>query len=63
MEGEQLPKATMSTFIKKQTNLTANKEFVEKMLLLAKDYINILSDKCNSVCEGLGKKTINVDHL
>ena len=40
MEGEQLPKATMNSFIKSKTNMPFQPEFLTKMLMVSKG-INI----------------------
>lgn len=36
MEGEQLPKATMNSFIKNKTQMSFNPEYLSKVLLIAK---------------------------
>ena len=36
MEGEQLPKATMNSFIKSKTNTPFSAEFLSKVLLVSK---------------------------
>jgi hypothetical protein len=36
MEGEQLPKATMNSFVKQQTTLHFNPDFITKLLILSK---------------------------
>jgi hypothetical protein len=36
MEGEQLPKATMNSFIKGHTNMHFSAEFITKMLSLSR---------------------------
>lgn len=54
MEGDQLPKATMNSYIKKQINLHYAPELVLKLLQLSKgtiqlisEYVVRLSDKAN----------------
>lgn len=36
MEGEQLPKATMNSFVRQQTELSFSPDFIAKLLGLAK---------------------------
>jgi len=36
MEGEQLPKATMNSFIKNKTQMPFNPEYLSKVLFVAK---------------------------
>lgn len=36
MEGEQLPKATMNSFLKSRTNNSFNAEYLAKVLLVSK---------------------------
>jgi hypothetical protein len=36
MEGEQLPKATMNSFVKQQTELHFNPDFINRLLALSK---------------------------
>lgn len=36
MEGEQLPKATMNTYIKNKTQVSFNPEYLAKVLQVAK---------------------------
>ena len=38
MEGEQLPKATMNSFVKNKTQMPFNPEYLTKVLLVAKGH-------------------------
>lgn len=51
MEGEQIPKATMTNFLKARLKVSFSAEFANKILVLAKgtsvfklDYINKLTE-------------------
>ena len=57
MEGEQLPKATMNTYIKNKTSLSFNPEYLAKVLFISKgisyfylEFIARVSDKANVMC-------------
>jgi hypothetical protein len=41
MEGEQLPKATMNSFIKSHTNMHYSAEFITKMLSLSRGHYSV----------------------
>ena len=70
MDGEQLPKATMNSFIKNKTQFSFNPDYLAKMLVVSKgncyqhlEFISRVSDKANFMCESYSKKTINAEHL
>ena len=70
MEGEQLPKATMNSFIKGKTTYSFSAEFVTKVLCISKgnlfqylEFVARVADKANVRCEEASKKTISADHL
>ncbi len=57
MEGEQLPKATMNSFIKSQTSTSFSADYLAKVLFLAKgniypyqEFIARVADKSNIMC-------------
>ena len=70
MEGEQLPKATMNSFIKNHTTSPFSAEYLGKVLYIAKgknvlilEFVARVADKSNIMCESYQKKTISADHL
>jgi hypothetical protein len=67
MEGEQLPKATMNSYIKSRTNFPFTADYLLKMLYIAKgkksfhsEFVTRVADKSNVMCESYQKKTISV---
>jgi len=70
MDGEQLPKATMNSFIKSRTTLPFSADYLTKVLYIAKgkhpfilEFVARVADKSNVMCESYQKKTISADHL
>lgn len=70
MEGEQLPKATMNSFLKNHTTSPFSAEYLAKVLYIAKgkdtsilEFVARVADKSNIMCESYQKKTISADHL
>ena len=72
MADNQLPKATMSNFIKERVKdkKKISAEFTTVMLDLSKgtspahsEFIDKISAHANDICEKQGKKTINNEHL
>jgi hypothetical protein len=50
MEGEMLPRATMLSFVKKNTKMIVSTEFIYRLIHLSKEYIVKISDKSNEIC-------------
>lgn len=72
MSDNQLPKATMSNFIREhiKDKKKVSAEFTTLMLDISKgtrpltlEFIDRVSAQANDICEKEGKKTINNEHL